>query len=54
MRRIVCSVFALCCCSLVLAQEKTRSLSVELLGAQNMVGVNYDTPVRDKIAISCM
>lgn len=43
MRRIVCSVFALCCCSLVLAQEKTRSLSVELLGAQNMVGVNYDS-----------
>ena len=39
MRRIVCSVFALCCCSLVLAQEKTRSLSVELLGAQNVVGV---------------
>lgn len=43
MRKIVCSVFALCCCSLVLAQEKTRSLSVELLGAQNMVGVNYDS-----------
>lgn len=43
MRRIVCSVFALCCCSLVLAQEKTRSLSVELLGAQNVVGVNYDS-----------
>ena len=43
MKKIVCSVFALCCCSLVLAQEKTRSLSVELLGAQNMVGVNYDS-----------
>lgn len=43
MRKIVCSVFVLCCCSLVLAQEKTRSLSVELLGAQNMVGVNYDS-----------
>ena len=43
MRKIVCSVFALCCCSLVLAQEKTRSLSVELLGAQNVVGVNYDS-----------
>ena len=43
MRRIVCSVFALCCCSLVLAQEKTRSLSVELLGAQNVVGINYDS-----------
>lgn len=43
MGRIVCSVFALCCCSLVLAQEKTRSLSVELLGAQNMVGINYDS-----------
>lgn len=50
MRKIVCSVFALCCCSLVLAQEKTRSLSVELLGAQNVVGINYDS--RFMIAVS--
>ncbi len=25
------------------AQKKTRSVSIELLGAQNMVGVNYDS-----------
>lgn len=31
------------CIVLLLAQEKTRSLSVELLGAQNVVGVNYDS-----------
>lgn len=45
MKKIVLSVLAMCCCSVVLAQEqeKTRSLSVELLGAQNVVGVNYDS-----------
>ena len=26
-----------------MAQQKTRNLSVELLGAQNVVGVNYDS-----------
>ena len=26
-----------------MAQQKTRNLSVELLGAQNIVGVNYDS-----------
>lgn len=26
-----------------MAQQKTRSLSVELLGAQNIVGINYDS-----------
>ena len=40
MRKIVLSALALCCCSVALAQEKTRSLSVELFGAQNLVGIN--------------
>ena len=26
-----------------MAQQKTRNLSVELLGAQNIVGINYDS-----------
>lgn len=43
MRKIVLSALALCCCSVVFAQEKTRNLSVELLGAQNMAGINYDS-----------
>ena len=43
MRKIVLSLFALCCFSAVMAQQKTRSLSVELLGAQNIVGINYDS-----------
>lgn len=42
MKKIVLSVLAMCFCSVVLAQEqeKTRSLSVELLGAQNVAGIN--------------
>lgn len=43
MRKIVLSLFALCCFSAVMAQQKTRSLSVELLGAQTIVGINYDS-----------
>ena len=43
MRKIVLSLFALCCFSAVVAQQKTRNLSVELLGAQNIVGINYDS-----------
>ena len=43
MRNIVLSLFALCCFSAVMAQQKTRNLSVELLGAQNIVGINYDS-----------
>ena len=43
MRKIVLSLFALCCPSAVMAQQKTRNLSVELLGAQNIVGINYDS-----------
>ena len=43
MRKIVLSLFALCCFSAVMAQQKTRNLSVELLGAQNFVGINYDS-----------
>ena len=37
MRKIVLSLFALCCFSAVMAQQKIRNLSVELLGAQNIV-----------------
>ena len=43
MRKIILSLFALCCFSAVMAQQKTRNLSVELLGAQNIVGINYDS-----------
>ncbi len=43
MRKIVLSLFALCCFSAVMAQQKTRSLSVELLGAQTIAGINYDS-----------
>ena len=43
MRKIVLSLFALCCFSAVMAQQKTRNLSVELLGAQTIVGINYDS-----------
>ena len=43
MKKIVLSLFALCCFSAVMAQQKTRSLSVELLGAQNIAGINYDS-----------
>ena len=43
MRKIVLSLFALCCFSAVVAQQKTRNLSVELLGAQTIVGINYDS-----------
>lgn len=43
MRKIVLSLFALCCFSAVMAQQKIRNLSVELLGAQNIVGINYDS-----------
>lgn len=32
MRKIVLSLFALCCFSAVMAQQKIRNLSVELLG----------------------
>ena len=43
MKKILLSLFALCCFSAVMAQQKTHSLSVELLGAQNTVGINYDS-----------
>ena len=43
MRKIVLSLFALCSFSAVMAQQKIRDLSVELLGAQNIVGINYDS-----------
>ena len=42
MKKFLLSLFALCCFSAVMAQQKTRNLSVELLGAQNIVGINYD------------
>ena len=41
MRKIVLSLFALCCSSAVMAQQKTRNLSVELFGAQTIAGINY-------------
>lgn len=37
------SLLAICCFSAVMAQQKTRNLSVELLGAQNVAGINYDS-----------
>ena len=43
MRKIALSLFALCCFSAVMAQQKTRNLSVELLGAQTIAGINYDS-----------
>ncbi len=43
MKKILLPLLALCCFSAVMAQQKTRSLSVELLGAQNAVGINYDS-----------
>ena len=43
MKKVLLSLFALCYFSAVMAQQKTRNLSVELLGAQNVVGVNYDS-----------
>ena len=43
MKKILLSLFGICCFSAVMAQQKTRSLSVELLGAQNIVGINYDS-----------
>ena len=43
MRNIALSLIAFCCSSAVFAQDKTRSLSVEILGAQNVVGINYDS-----------
>ncbi len=42
-QKIVLSLLALCCFSTVTAQKKVRTVSVELLGAQNMVGINYDS-----------
>ena len=43
MKKVLFSLFALCYYSAVMAQQTTRNLSVELLGAQNIVGVNYDS-----------
>ena len=43
MKKILLSLLALGCFSAVMAQQKTRNLSVELLGAQNIVGINYDS-----------
>ena len=37
MKKVLLSLFALCYFSAVMAQQKTRNLSVELLGAQNIV-----------------
>ena len=41
-QKIVLSLLALCSFSTVMAQKKVQSVSVELFGAQNMIGINYD------------
>lgn len=43
MKKTVLSLLALCCFSAVMAQQKTRSLSIEFFGAQNLAGINYDS-----------
>ena len=43
MKKILLSLLAFGCFSAVMAQQKTRSLSVELLGAQTIAGINYDS-----------
>ena len=43
MKKAVLSLLALCCFSAVMAQQKLRSFSVEFFGAQNLVGLNYDS-----------
>ena len=42
MKKILVALTILAVSASMDAQNKTRSVSVELLGAQNMVGVNYD------------
>ncbi len=43
MRRIVVFVATLIVTHSIAAQNKLRNVSVELLGAQNVVGINYDS-----------
>lgn len=43
MKKAILSLLALCCFSAVMAQQKTRSLSIEFFGAQNLAGINYDS-----------
>lgn len=38
------SLLAICCSPAAMAQQQTtRSLSIEILGAQNVAGINYDS-----------
>ena len=46
MKKILVALNLLALSASMGAQNKTRSVSVELLGAQNMVGVNYDNRLK--------
>lgn len=44
MKNTIISLLAICCCPAAMAQQQTtRSLSIEILGAQNVAGINYDS-----------
>ena len=44
MKKTIISLLAICCSSAAMAQQQTtRSLSIEILGAQNVAGINYDS-----------
>jgi hypothetical protein len=47
MKKQVLALLTLCCCSASMAQQKTRNLSIEIFGAQNTVGINYDSRFKD-------
>ena len=41
MKNTIISLLAICCCPAAKAQQQTtRSLSIEILGAQNVAGIN--------------
>lgn len=46
MRRIIVFGAILFVTISVMAQKRVQSLSVELLGAQNMAGINYDSRLK--------
>lgn len=46
MRKTILLFFMIVVCSATNAQEATRSISIEGLGAQNMLGVNYDARIK--------
>ncbi len=45
-QKIVLLLLALCCFSTAMAQKRVQSISGELLGAQNMIGLNYDSRLK--------